>query len=85
MKRIYRTAITVSATLLPVSAAQAHVTPNSVRVVAKDSVGLGKFYQGFGATIESAKANKGEPIVIMHRDSDDKNPASNRIEMSQRP
>ena len=26
---------------------------------------------GFGATIDAAKANKGEPIVIMHRDSDD--------------
>jgi predicted enzyme related to lactoylglutathione lyase len=28
-------------------------------------------FVNFGATIESAKANKGEPIVIMHRDSDD--------------
>jgi predicted enzyme related to lactoylglutathione lyase len=25
----------------------------------------------FGATAEAAKANKSEPIVIMHRDSDD--------------
>jgi predicted enzyme related to lactoylglutathione lyase len=25
----------------------------------------------FGATVDAAKANKSEPIVIMHRDSDD--------------
>ena len=92
MKRIYSTAILVSAALLLASAAQAQVTLNSVRVGAKDTVALAKFYQAafgmqevnriaaaggpevfvnFGATIESAKANKGEPIVIMHRDSDD--------------
>jgi predicted enzyme related to lactoylglutathione lyase len=92
MKRIYTTAIMVSAALLLASAAPAQVTLNSVRVGAKDSVALAKFYQAafgmqevnridspggpevfvnFGATIESAKANKSEPIVIMHRDSDD--------------
>jgi predicted enzyme related to lactoylglutathione lyase len=92
MKTIYTTAITLSATLLLASAANAQVTLNSVRVGAKDTVALAKFYQAafgmqevnrigagagpevfvnFGATIESAKANKSEPIVIMHRDSDD--------------
>jgi len=92
MRRIYTTAITVSATLLLACAAHAQVTLNSVRVGAKDSVALAKFYQtafgmqevnriasaggpevfvNFGATVESAKANKSEPIVIMHRDSDD--------------
>jgi predicted enzyme related to lactoylglutathione lyase len=92
MKRIYKTAIAVSATLLLASAAQAQVTLNSVRIGAKDTVALAKFYQtafgmkevnridspggpevfvNFGATVESAKANKSEPIVIMHRDSDD--------------
>ena len=92
MKRIYTTAITVSAALLLAIAAHAQVTLNSVRVGAKDSVALAKFYQtafgmqevnriegqggpevfvNFGATVESAKANKSEPIVIMHRDSDD--------------
>jgi len=92
MKRIYTTAITLSATLLFACAAHAQVTLNSVRVGAKDSVALAKFYQtafgmqevnriasaggpevfvNFGATVESAKANKSEPIVIMHRDSDD--------------
>jgi predicted enzyme related to lactoylglutathione lyase len=92
MKRLYTTAITISATLLLMNAAQAQVTLNSVRIGAKDTVALAKFYQAafrmhevnridgaggpevfvnFGATIESAKANKSEPIVIMHRDSDD--------------
>ncbi len=102
MKRPYTTAITLSATLLLASAALAQVALaqvapaqvklNSVRVGAKDSVALAKFYQAafgmqevnrigaptgpevfvnFGATAEAAKANKSEPIVIMHRDSDD--------------
>jgi predicted enzyme related to lactoylglutathione lyase len=92
MNKVYKTAITVSAALLLASAAQAQVTLNSVRIGAKDSVALAKFYQtafgmqevnridaaggpevfvNFGATTESAKANKSEPIVIMHRDSDD--------------
>src|SRR6185437_11701530 len=91
MKTIYTTAIAVSAALLLMSAAHAQVTLNSVRIGAKDSIELAKFYQAafgmyevnridaqggpeifvnFGATIENAKANKGEPIVIMHRDSD---------------
>jgi predicted enzyme related to lactoylglutathione lyase len=92
MKRIPTTAIMLSAALLLASAAHAQVTLNSVRIGAKDTVALAKFYQAafgmqevnrinaaggpevfvnFGATIESAKANKSEPIVIMHRDSDD--------------
>jgi len=92
MKRICTTAMTVCATLLLASAAHAQVTLNSVRVGAKDTVALAKFYQSafgmqetnrinaaggpevfvnFGATVEAAKANKAEPIVIMHRDSDD--------------
>src|ERR1700726_2630760 len=92
MKRIYATAIAVSATLLLACAAYAQVTLNSVRIGAKDTVALAKFYQAafgmqevnridgqggpevfvnFGATTDAAKANKSEPIVIMHRDSDD--------------
>ena len=92
MKRIYPTAMTVSATLLLASAALAQVTLNSVRIGAKDTVAVAKFYQAafgmqeinridapggpeifvnFGATIDAAKAGKSEPIVIMHRDSDD--------------
>jgi len=89
---MYTTAGMLSAALLLASAAHAQVTLNSVRVGAKDTVALAKFYQAafgmqevnridaaggpevfvnFGATTESAKANKSEPIVIMHRDSDD--------------
>jgi len=92
MQRIFTPAITVSATLLLASAARAQVTLNSVRIGAKDTVSLAKFYQAafgmqevnridtpggpeifvnFGATIDAAKAIKSEPIVIMHRDSDD--------------
>jgi len=78
--------------LLLAGAAHAQVTLNSVRIGAKDTVAVAKFYQAafgmqevnridapggpevfvnFGATAEAAKANKSEPIVIMHRDSDD--------------
>ena len=91
MKRMNTTAITVSAMLL-LGVAHAQVTLNSVRIGAKDTVALAKFYQAafgmqevnridspagpevfvnFGATLDAAKANKGEPIVLMHRDSDD--------------
>ncbi len=92
MKRIYTTAMTLCAALLLAGAAQAQVSLNSVRIAAKDTVALAKFYSAafgmqetnridspggpevfvnFGATPEAAKANKSEPIVIMHRDSDD--------------
>src|ERR1700722_7509404 len=89
MKRIYTA---VCSALLLASAATAQVTLNSVRIGAKASVAVSKFYEAafgmqevnridvpagpeifvnFGATIDAAKANKSEPIVIMHRDSDD--------------
>ena len=92
MKKICTTAIAICAALLIASAAHAQVTLNSVRIGAKDTVALAKFYQAafgmqeinrinaaggpeifvnFGATVDAAKANKSEPIVIMHRDSDD--------------
>src|SRR5438067_12684505 len=91
MERIC-TASIMCAALLLANAAHAQVAQNSVRIGAKDTVALAKFYQtafgmqevnridsaggpeifvNFGATIDAAKANKGEPIVIMHRDSDD--------------
>jgi predicted enzyme related to lactoylglutathione lyase len=87
-----RTAILACAALLFATAALAQVTLNSVRIGAKDTVALAKFYQtafgmhetnridaaggpeifvNFGATVDAAKANKSEPVVIMHRDSDD--------------
>jgi len=92
MKRIWITAIVVCAALVLANAAYAQVTLNSVRIGAKDTAALAKFYQNafgmqevnridapggaeifvnFGATVDAAKANKSEPIVIMHRDSDD--------------
>src|SRR5499427_4968776 len=92
MKKICSTAIAVCAVLLLGSAGHAQVTLNSVRIGAKDTVAVAKFYQtafgmqevnridapggpeifvNFGTTIEAAKANKAEPVVIMHRDSDD--------------
>ncbi len=90
MKRTLTLALVASSLLA--GAAQAQVTLNSVRVGAKDTVALAKFYQAafgmqetnrinaqggpevfvnFGATPEAAKANKSEPVVLMHRDSDD--------------
>src|SRR6478609_5218280 len=90
MKKTFTIALVAAALLA--TAAQAQVTLNSVRIGAKDTVALAKFYQAafgmqevnrinaaggpevfvnFSATIESAKANKSEPIVIMHRDADD--------------
>ena len=92
MKRIWITAIVVCTALVLANAAYAQVTLNSVRIGAKDTAALAKFYQNafgmqevnridapggaeifvnFGATVDAAKANKSEPIVIMHRDSDD--------------
>ncbi|HSP68388.1 MAG TPA: VOC family protein [Bryobacteraceae bacterium] len=92
MKHIYASALALSVTLLLASSAHAQVTLNSVRIGAKDTVALAKFYQAafgmrevnrinaaggpeifvnFGGTVETAKANKSEPIVIMHRDADD--------------
>jgi len=92
MKRMKTTAIGLFAGLLLAGSAYAQVTLNSVRIGAKDTPALAKFYQtafgmqevnriaspagpeifvNFGATADAAKANKAEPIVIMHRDSDD--------------
>ncbi len=92
MKTTHKTATAISAVLLLASTGLAQVTLNSVRIGAKDTVALAKFYQAafgmeevnrintpggpevfvnFGATVDAAKANKSEPIVIMHRDSDD--------------
>src|SRR5215469_16373104 len=90
MRRNHTTRI--ASTLLLAGAALAQVSLNSVRIGAKDTVAVAKFYQSafgmqevnridapagpevfvnFGATVDGAKANKSEPIVIMHRDSDD--------------
>jgi predicted enzyme related to lactoylglutathione lyase len=92
MKNHYTIAVTASALLLLAMAAPAQVKLDSVRIGAKDSVALAKFFEAafamqevnrintpsgpevfvnFGATMDAAKANKNEPIVIQHRDSDD--------------
>jgi predicted enzyme related to lactoylglutathione lyase len=92
MKRTYTPALTLSALLLLAGAAHAQVKLDSVRIAAKDTVALAKFYESafgmqevnridtpagpevfvnFGTTVDAAKANKSEAIVLMHRDSDD--------------
>jgi predicted enzyme related to lactoylglutathione lyase len=92
MKSLYSIAIVLCCSLSGAGAASAQVSLNSVRVGAKDTVALAKFYEtafgmqevnriggqagpeifvNFGATTDAAKANKSEPIVLMHRDSDD--------------
>src|SRR5262245_27675397 len=92
MRRICKSATAVCGALLLAGAAHAQVSLHSVRIGAKDTVALAKFYQtafgmhevnrieaqggpeifvNFGATVDAAKANKAEPLVIMHRDSDD--------------
>ena len=92
MRKICSTGMVVFAALLLASSAHAQVKLDSVRIGAKDSVALAKFYEAafgmqevnrieapngpevfvnFGATADGAKANKSEPVVIMHRDSDD--------------
>jgi predicted enzyme related to lactoylglutathione lyase len=92
MKRLAQIAAIVSVAALFASSAGADVTMNSVRVAAKDTEALAKFYKAafgmeevnrlagqggpeiflnFGTTVDAAKANKGLPVVLMHRDSDD--------------
>lgn len=92
MKKFFQVALLAGAALVLASAARADVTMNSVRVAAKDTEALAKFYKSafgmeevnrlqagggpeiflnFGATVDAAKANKGLPVVLMHRDSDE--------------
>ena len=92
MKKLARIALVVCAALLIGTAARADVTLNSVRVAARDTEALAKFYKAafameevnrlqagggpeiflnFGSSVDAAKANKGLPVVLMHRDSDD--------------
>ena len=92
-KRVQIACVAVLALLLG-SAARADVTLNSIRVAAKDTEALARFYKAafgmeevnrlqggggpeiflnFGTTVEAAKASKGLPVVLMHRDTDDLN------------
>ena len=92
MNTLGRIAIIASLALAAGSVARADVTMNSVRVAAKDTEALAKFYKAafgmeevnriaggggpeiflnFGTSVDAAKANKGLPVVLMHRDADD--------------
>jgi len=92
MKRLATIALVTCAAMLIGTAARADVTLNSVRVAARDTETLARFYKAafgmeevnrlqagggpeiflnFGSTADAAKANKGLPVVLMHRDSDD--------------
>ena len=67
MQRIHTIAIAVSATLLLVSAAHAQVTLNSVRVGAKDTVALAKFYQAaFGMQEVNRIDTPGGPEIFVN-------------------
>ena len=92
MKKLVQIAVVAAAAILLGTAARADVTLNSIRVAAKDTDALARFYKAafgmeevnriqggggpeiflnFGSTVDTAKANKGLPVVLMHRDSDD--------------
>jgi predicted enzyme related to lactoylglutathione lyase len=97
MKSLYLCA----AVLLVAQAGRAQVSLDSVRVAAKDTISLAKFYLAafgmqevsrivnpggtevfvnFGATVETAKANKNPQMILFHRDSDDlKDPTTHVI------
>jgi len=67
MKTIHTTAVMVFATLLLAGAAHAQVTLNSVRVGAKDSVALAKFYQAAFGMQETNRINgQGGPEVFVN-------------------
>ena len=57
MKRIYTTAMAVTAVLLLASAAHAQVTLNSVRVGAQDTAALAKFYEAAFGMFETNRIN----------------------------
>src|SRR5580658_10324945 len=67
MKRTYTTATAISAALLLASAASTQVSLNSVRIGAKDSVALAKFYQAAFAMQEVNRINApGGPEVFVN-------------------
>lgn len=67
MKRLYTTAVAVSAALLFAGAAHAQVVLDSVRVAAKDTVALAKFYQAaFGMQEVNRIVNPGGTEVFVN-------------------
>ncbi|HEY7389397.1 MAG TPA: VOC family protein [Bryobacteraceae bacterium] len=66
MKRIYTTALAISAGLLLASAAHAQVTLDAVRIGAKDNVALAKFYQtAFGMQEVNRIETPGGPAIFL--------------------
>src|SRR5271167_1098691 len=67
MKRLYTTGMAISAALLLASAAHAQVSLDSVRIAAKDTVALAKFYQAaFGMQEVNRIENPGGPEVFVN-------------------
>jgi len=67
MKRLYTTAMAICAALLLACAAHAQVSLDSVRIAAKDTVALAKFYQGaFGMQEVNRIENPGGTEVFVN-------------------
>ena len=67
MKRLYRTALAISAAMLLARAAHAQVSLDSVRIAAKDTVSLAKFYQAaFGMQEVNRIVNPGGTEVFVN-------------------
>jgi len=67
MKRLYRTAMAISAALVLAGTARAQVSLDSVRVAAKDTVALAKFYQAaFGMQEVNRIVNPGGTEVFVN-------------------
>jgi len=67
MKRLYTTAMAISAALVLASAAHAQVSLDSVRVAAKDTIALAKFYQAaFGMQEVNRIVNPGGTEVFVN-------------------
>ena len=67
MKRLYTTALAISAALLLARAAHAQVSLDSVRIAAKDTVALAKFYQAaFGMQEVNRIVNPGGTEVFVN-------------------
>jgi len=67
MKRLYTTGMAISAALLLASAAHAQLSLDSVRIAAKDTVALAKFYQAaFGMQEVNRIVNSGGTEVFVN-------------------
>lgn len=67
MKRLYTTAMAISAALLVAGAAHAQISLDSVRIAAKDTVALAKFYQAaFGMQEVNRVVNPGGTEVFVN-------------------